>query len=68
VETKQNEKISKFMKKYEELTKECGVDMVAYPMFVPNSDGSFKVIIQTQPIDLAEQEKAKRESFIAKNV
>jgi hypothetical protein len=70
METKSSEKISKFMKKYEALVKECGVDMAPYPILVPDEkgDGSFKIVVQSMPIDLEEQAKARRESFMAKNV
>ena len=32
------------MKKYEALTKECGVDFVAFPQFVPDGNNGFRVV------------------------
>lgn len=44
-------RIDEFMKRYEGLTKEMGVDFANYPMYVPDENGGFKVIIQSTPID-----------------
>lgn len=58
----QNDKIDKFLEEYKDLTKRFGVDFVSYPMFVPNSDGSFKVVIQSTPVPV--KEGKPDESFI----
>ena len=57
MQNKSEEKINKFMKKYEALTKECGVDIVSFPVWIPDGNGGFKMTIQAQPIDLDEQKK-----------
>jgi hypothetical protein len=56
-------KIDEFLKEYGELTKKHGVDFVSYPMYHPDKEGGFKLVVQTQAIEV--QEKPK-DSFIAK--
>lgn len=46
------ERIKKFFEKYGELVKELEVDMVNYPMFVPDGEGGFKIIVQSSPVDM----------------
>ncbi len=48
-------KIEKFLEAYGKLTKEYGVDFISYPQFVPDKDGKFQVVIQTQPIETQEK-------------
>lgn len=59
-------RIEKFMEEYKQLTEKYKVDFASYPMFVPNEDSSFKVIVQSTPLDLEEVEKAKQKNFIPK--
>ena len=61
-------KIEKFVEEYGKLVAKHHVDFITFPQFVPDGNNGFRVICQTQPIDLDEQAKAKREQFIAKNV
>jgi hypothetical protein len=52
-------KIESFMEEYGALVKKFNVDFASYPMFVPDEKGSFKVIVQTTPVDLEEMNKEK---------
>ena len=64
----ENKKIDNFVKAYGELVKKHGVDFITFPQFVPDGNNGFKIVCQTQPVDLEEMAKSKRESFVAKNV
>lgn len=65
MENTKEQRIKDFMKAYEELTKKYEIDFTSYPLFIPNgSDGSFKVVVQTSPLDL--QELKKKDEFIQK--
>lgn len=52
-------KVESFMEEYGVLVKKYNVDFASYPMFVPDEKGSFKVIVQSTPIDLSEINKEK---------
>lgn len=49
------ERASNFITAYGELVKEHGIDFATYPMFVPDGQGSFKIIVQNQPVDIRNQ-------------
>lgn len=44
-------KCQEFLKEYGELVKKYNIDLATYPMFVPDGEGSFKIIIQSTPVD-----------------
>lgn len=58
-------KIEAFVKAYENLVKEHGVDFAAFPVLVPNEKGQFSVVVQMQPVDV-EEAKKNQQSFISK--
>lgn len=60
----QEERIKKFTEEYGKLVKEYEVDYATYPVFVPDGQGGFKVVVQASPVDMMEK---KDEEFIAKN-
>ena len=51
----QNEKANDFFKEYGELVKKHGFDFVAYPVFIPDGQGGFKIIVQQTAIDTKNQ-------------
>ena len=53
-----------FMKEYGELVEKHQVDFATYPVFVPDGQGGFKIVIQSTPIDISNQ--PKKSPFIAK--
>lgn len=48
------DRIDAFMKAYGELTQQFKVDFVSYPMFVPDGQGAFKVVLQNQAVDTSQ--------------
>lgn len=58
-----SEKIQLFIKEYGELVEKHGVDFANYPMFVPDKDRGFRVIVQTVPVEMKEQ--PQKSPFIA---
>lgn len=51
----QQKKAQDFLKEYGELIEKHKFDFVHFPMFIPDGQGAFKVIIQSQPVDTSEQ-------------
>lgn len=49
------ERIAAFIDAYGALVKEHGVDFASYPVFVPDGQGGFKVVIQNTPVDIKNQ-------------
>ncbi len=49
------ERIQDFLTKYGELVKETKIDFASYPVFVPDGQGGFKVIVQNTPVDISNQ-------------
>lgn len=49
------ERTSNFLEKYKELVKEFDVDFANYPMFVPNKEGKWEVVVQSTPIDIKDR-------------
>ena len=52
-------KIQKFLEEYGKLVEKHHVDFANYPMFVPDEKGTFKIVIQSTPIDLDDVQKQK---------
>jgi hypothetical protein len=44
--------LSEFVKEYGELVKKHNADWATYPVFVPDGNGGFKIIIQSTPVDM----------------
>lgn len=45
-------RIDAFVKDYGELVDKHQIDFVNYPMFVPDGQNGFKIIVQNQPVDI----------------
>lgn len=58
-----DERIKAFLEAYGELVKQHEVDFATYPVFVPDGQGGFKVIIQNTPVDMRNQ--PKKSPFVA---
>lgn len=56
------ERAEKFVAKYGELVKEFDIDFATYPMFTPDGNGGFKIVVQTQPVDM--KGRAQKSPFI----
>lgn len=52
-----------FVRKYGELVKETNFDFASYPVFIPDGNGGFKIVIQTTAIDVSNQ--PKKSPFVA---
>lgn len=50
----QTKKVQAFLDDYSELVKKHQLDFANYPMFIPDGQGGFKVIVQSTPIDISE--------------
>ena len=61
-EEERKEKGTAFMKEYGELVEKHQVDFATYPVFIPDGQGGFKIVVQSTPIDLSK----KPEPLIAK--
>lgn len=44
-----------FLAAYGELVKEHNIDFASYPVFVPDGQGGFKVVVQNTPVDIKNQ-------------
>lgn len=62
-ETKAETPQEAFVRKYGELVKETGFDFASYPVFIPDGQGGFKIVVQTTAIDITNQ--PKKSPFIA---
>lgn len=63
--TKQDEnktRVEAFLKEYKELVEKHEIDFANYPVLVPAEDHSFKLVMQSTPVDLRLQKLNK--SFI----
>lgn len=61
-EEERAEKGTAFMKEYGELVEKHQVDFATYPVFIPDGQGGFKIVVQSTPIDISK----KPEPLIAK--
>lgn len=57
-------RVDEFVKEYGELVKKHGIDFATYPVFIPDGQGGFKVIVQNTPVDIKNQ--PVKSPFIAK--
>lgn len=57
------ERIEAFIKDYGELVEKHKVDFVMFPMFVPDGNNGFRVVIQQQPVDT--EQMAQKSPFVA---
>jgi hypothetical protein len=58
------EKGSVFMKEYGELVEKHQIDFATYPVFIPDGQGGFKIVVQSTPIDISNQ--PKKSNFMEK--
>lgn len=66
-EEAEKSKVENFLEEYGILVEKYQVDLASYPLFVPDGDGSFKIICQTIPVDLeARKAEAVKQEFMAK--
>ena len=61
-EEERKEKGAAFLKEYGELVEKHQVDFATYPVFIPDGQGGFKIVVQSTPIDISK----KPEPLIAK--
>lgn len=55
-----------FMKEYGELVEKHQVDFATYPVFIPDGQGGFKIVVQSTPIDISQQLKKEEAPFMEK--
>lgn len=60
-------RIDAFLEEYKVLIDKHKVDFIAYPMFVPDGQGGFKIVIQQQPVDTAKSPTISPDEFIPHN-
>ncbi len=49
------ERINTFVKEYGELVALHKIDFATYPVYVPDGNGGFKVVVQNTPVDITNQ-------------
>jgi len=57
-------RIETFVKEYGELVEKHNVDFANYPQFVPDAEGTFRVTVQTRPVDM--KAYAQKSPFMVK--
>lgn len=57
------ERKTAFLSEYGELVNKHKVDFASYPVFVPDGQGGFKVIVQSTPVDIKNQ--PQKSPFVA---
>lgn len=62
-EEERREKGEVFLKEYGELVEKHQVDFATYPVFIPDGQGGFKIVVQSTPVDISNQ--PKKSPFIA---
>jgi hypothetical protein len=60
----QQKQINDFIKAYGELVKLHKVDFLSYPMFQPDGNGNWTVVVQTQAV-LSKEEEGIKSPFVA---
>ena len=58
------ERMQKFMDGYKTLVEETKMDFATYPVWVPDGQGGFRVVVQNTPVDIKNQ--PKKSPFIGK--
>ncbi len=51
--------IEKFLKEYGELVRKYEVDIMSIPQFLPDEKGGWRLVVQSQPVDLKEMKKTE---------
>lgn len=51
----QNERVNSFIKEYGELVAKHKMDFATYPVFIPDGQGGFKIIVQNTPVNVSNQ-------------
>lgn len=46
------ERVKAFLNAYQVLVNEHMIDFATYPVFVPDGNGSFKIVMQNTPVDM----------------
>jgi len=59
------ERVNAFLGGYKELVDKHKIDFATYPLFVPDGQGGFKVIIQNTPVDITNQ--PQKSPFVAQS-
>lgn len=54
-----------FFKRYKELVDEVGIDFASYPVFVPDGQGGFKIVVQNTPVDT--RNRPVKSDFVVKD-
>lgn len=62
-EDERKQKGEAFLKEYGELVQKHQVDFATYPVFIPDGQGGFKIVVQSTPIDISNA--PKKSPFIA---
>lgn len=66
-DTQKQRRIEKFLEGYGKLVKELEVDIMAIPQFLPDDKGGWRLVVQSQPVDLREMKEATLDkAFISK--
>lgn len=48
-----NPKLQEFLDRYKALVDEMKVDFASYPVFIPDGQGGFRVVIQSSTVDIS---------------
>lgn len=62
-EQERQEKGAAFLAEYKELVDKHQMDFATYPMFIPDGQKGFKIVVQSTPVDISEQ--PKQSPFVA---
>ncbi len=60
----QKQKAQKFLNAYGELVKEHQQDFATYPVFIPDGQGGFKIVVQSTPVDISKMKDTPIESTL----
>jgi hypothetical protein len=55
-QNKNDERVKNFIDGYRKLVTEHNIDLMHHPVFVPDGQGGFRVVIQSMPVDITPQE------------
>lgn len=51
----QKQRVDVFYKEYGDLVIKHNVDFASYPVFVPDGEGGFKIVVQSTPVDIKDR-------------